>query len=605
VTRTRRDLTARGDEPALRSGPEPDASAETWVSPTDRRPLWIALGLLVLPLVVSAGVLLIRVGSSFHALGDNAQNELHTRDVGHHLVTLGPYSRDGWNHLGPAMYYLLALPYRLTGSYSVGMYVGALLINAVAVAGMTIIAWRRGGLAVALLTVLGLAVVMQNLGPEFLREPWNPYITVLPFGLLMFMVWELSAGRAWALPAAAAVATFLVQTHVGYVPLAIPLFFGGAAWLVLVARRRAHDGVDGALEWPRVTRAALLAALVLVVMWTPPVIGMIRHTPGNLGTATRYFINGKGNHNLLDGYRVVAQQFSTRPEWVIGAHTPNSFSGEPDFLVHTPVPWLIIPFALAVWLLWRRRVGEGARLAAIVAVASALGILAVSRTIGPVYFYRLRWTWLLGMLGVVLVGWALWVVASAASRPSHKARLLVPVAVAIVALTAVNTASAARTSTPTKPDSTTLANLLPTLRRAIPNRTGVVLVRQGGFSFSGYRNGLVLWLERNGIEARVLDALEAAQGVGVQRVYHGEAIRTIVTLGADAAYDTLAADPRERRVAYQGTLPPAERAAVVSRLATLRQQSHPGPPSPKEAFFQALLLQQQAGHAVGVFLSEP
>jgi hypothetical protein len=93
--------------------------------------------------------------------------------------------------------------------------------------------------------------------------------------------------------------------------------------------------------------------------------------------------------------------------------------------------------------------------------------------------------------------------------------------------------------------------------------------------------------------------------VGVQRVYHGEAIRTIVTFGADAAYDTLAADPRERRVAYQGTLPPAERAAVVSRLATQRQQSHPGPPSPKEALIQALLLQQQAGHAVGVFLSEP
>jgi hypothetical protein len=356
--------------------------------------LWIALGLVVLPLAVSAVVLLIRVGSSFHAIADNAQNELHTRDVGRHLVMLGPYSRDGWNHLGPAMYYLLALPYRLTGSNSVGIYVGALLINAVAIAGMTIIAWRRGGLAVSLLTVLGLAVVMQNLGTEFLRDPWNPYVTVLPFGLLVFMVWELSAGRAWALPAAAAVATFLVQTHVGYVPLAIPLFFGGAVWLVVVARRRAHDGAGDALEWRQVMRAGLLTALVLVIMWTPPVIALIRHTPGNLGTATRYFVNGKGNHNLLDGYRVVAQQFSTGPEWVTGAHTPNIFSAEPDFLVHSPVPWLILPFAIAVWWLWRRRVGEGVRLAVIVAVASGLGVLAVSRTIGPIYFYRLRWTWL-------------------------------------------------------------------------------------------------------------------------------------------------------------------------------------------------------------------
>jgi hypothetical protein len=567
--------------------------------------LWIALGLVVLPLAVSAVVLLIRVGSSFHAIADNAQNELHTRDVGRHLVMLGPYSRDGWNHLGPAMYYLLALPYRLTGSNSVGIYVGALLINAVAIAGMTIIAWRRGGLAVSLLTVLGLAVVMQNLGTEFLRDPWNPYVTVLPFGLLVFMVWELSAGRAWALPAAAAVATFLVQTHVGYVPLAIPLFFGGAVWLVVVARRRAHDGAGDALEWRQVMRAGLLTALVLVIMWTPPVIALIRHTPGNLGTATRYFVNGKGNHNLLDGYRVVAQQFSTGPEWVTGAHTPNIFSAEPDFLVHSPVPWLILPFAIAVWWLWRRRVGEGVRLAVIVAVALGLGVLAVSRTIGPIYFYRLRWTWLLGMLGVLLVGWALWVVVSAATRPSHQVHLLAPVAVAIVVLTSVNTASAARASMPAKPESSTLAKLVPPLMKALPKRTGVVIVHAVGFSYNGLDTGILLWLERAGIDARVLDGLGAAQAVGAQRVYHGDAIRTIVDVGSEEGYDTLAADPRKRLVAYQGTLPPAERAAVLSRLAAQRQQLHPGPVSPQEAFHQAVLMNQQAGHEVGVFLSDP
>jgi hypothetical protein len=67
----------------------------------------------------------------------------------------------------------------------------------------------------------------------------------------------------------------------------------------------------------------------------------------------------------------------------------------------------------------------------------------------------------------------------------------------------------------------------------------------------------------------------------------------------------LAADPRKRLVAYQGTLPPAERAAVLSRLAAQRQQLHPGPVSPQEAFHQAVLMNQQAGHEVGVFLSDP
>jgi hypothetical protein len=587
------------------TAPEPGSPVETGGSPTDRRPLWIALGLVLLPLVVSAGVLLIRVGSSFHSLSDNGQNELHTRDVGRHLVLLGPYSRDGWNHLGPAMYYLLALPYRLTGSNSVGMYVGALLINAVAVAGITIIAWRRGGLPVFLLTVLGVTVVMQNLGADFLRDPWNPYVTVLPFGLLVFLIWELSAGRPWALPAAAAVATFLVQTHVGYVPLAIPLLLGGAVWLVVVARRRAPDGVAGALEWPRVVRAGLLAALVLVVMWTPPLIGVILHTPGNLLTATRYFLNGKGHHSLLDGYRIVAEQFSARPEWITGAHTPNPFTAEPDFLYTTPVPWLIFPFALAVWLLWRRRVGEAVRLAAIVVVASGLGVLAVSGTIGPVFAYRLRWTWLLGMVPIVLAGWALWVVASRASWPSRKGVLLVPVGAAIAALTVANTVSAARTSTPAKPESLTLAKLVPPLVKALPDRKGVVVVRGASFTFFGYEAGTMLWLERIGITAQNFDTPDAAQGVGERRIYHRGPIRAIVTFGYDESFDGLMRDSRQRLVAYQGKLAPNQRPAVVARLAALRQQYQAGLIPTRDFYTGTITLSRELGHAVGAFLSEP
>jgi hypothetical protein len=67
--------------------------------------LYIALGLLLVPSIVSLAVL-AGLGSGFHAVGDNALNELHIRDVGRHVVYVGPYSRDGWNHLGPAMYYL-------------------------------------------------------------------------------------------------------------------------------------------------------------------------------------------------------------------------------------------------------------------------------------------------------------------------------------------------------------------------------------------------------------------------------------------------------------------------------------------------------------------
>ena len=568
----------------------------------DRRPLWIALGLLLVPMVVSAGVLLIRVGSSFHAVSDNSQNELHTRDVGRHLVALGPYSRDGWNHLGPAMYYLLAVPYRLTGSHSVGMYVGALLVNAVALAGILVISWRRGGVPVLLFTALGLAYLAHTLGADFLRDPWNPYMTVLPFGLLVFLAWELSAGRPWALPLAAGVASFLVQTHVGYVPLAVPLLLGGAAWLVVATRRSGLHGDGAPLDVRRVRNAALVAGVVLVVMWLPPVIGVIRHTPGNLGTALRYFLHPKGHHTVLDGYRVVAEQFAGRPEWITGAHTPAAFTGEPDFLYNTPIPLLILPFAAGVAVLWRRRKYEAVRLAAIVVVALGLGVLAVSRTVGPVYAYRLRWTWLLAMMAAVLVVWAVWVVGSAASRARLRPWLLVPVVAGLAVLTVANTVSAARTSTPEKPESTTLARLVPPLVRALPKRDGVVVVGNTSFGSSISSGGIILWLERIGFPVRVANGPDAAQGVGQRRVYHGGPIRAVVTVGDDSSFDRLAGDPNQKLVAYEGTRSPSERAAIVARLDALVARRRSGALSDRELFLASVPLTRELGRVVGVFV---
>ena len=56
--------------------------------------------------------------------------------MGRHPVLIGLYSRDGWSHPGPLLYYTLALPYRLTGGNPAGLLVGALAVNGAAVGGM-------------------------------------------------------------------------------------------------------------------------------------------------------------------------------------------------------------------------------------------------------------------------------------------------------------------------------------------------------------------------------------------------------------------------------------------------------------------------------------
>ncbi|CAN5626389.1 hypothetical protein BH18ACT1_BH18ACT1_05610 [soil metagenome] len=251
----------------------------------------------LVPLLASAVVLVVDVGSDYQPTGDQAMIELRTSDVGSSEVLTGLYSRDGWNHPGRAIFYLLALPYRLAGEASISLAVGALLLNGAALAGIIVVATRRGGVALLLGAVVGCALLARTLGPEHLKDVWNPYLPVLPFALLLFLVWSLACERPWALPAVAGVGSFVAQTHVGYVPLAVPLAAIGV--VVLVVRRRG--------EWRGLAPPVLVTFAVLTVFWVPPVVEQVAHAGGNLGELAEYFgSNGDETRTLTEGYRVMA-----------------------------------------------------------------------------------------------------------------------------------------------------------------------------------------------------------------------------------------------------------------------------------------------------------
>ncbi|MFI5372597.1 MAG: hypothetical protein ACHQ52_13660, partial [Candidatus Eisenbacteria bacterium] len=105
-----------------------------------------AIGLALVPFVASAIALVAGVGGDYHPQADQALIEMQIRDIGHLPVLLGPYSRFGWFHPGPALFYVLWLPYRLTGSSSASIQFAALVVNGAAVVGIALVARRRGGL---------------------------------------------------------------------------------------------------------------------------------------------------------------------------------------------------------------------------------------------------------------------------------------------------------------------------------------------------------------------------------------------------------------------------------------------------------------------------
>ena len=88
-----------------------------------------AVALALVPLVASAIALIVRVGDDYLPSADQAWIELQVRDIGQRSVLLGPYSRFGWFHPGPILYYLLWLPYRITGSTSLSLCFAALVVE--------------------------------------------------------------------------------------------------------------------------------------------------------------------------------------------------------------------------------------------------------------------------------------------------------------------------------------------------------------------------------------------------------------------------------------------------------------------------------------------
>ena len=97
------------------------------------RRAWLWAGLLTATL--AAPVLWVTLSRHYTNGSDWASIEMRTRDVfSAHPPVVGAYSRMGWSHPGPLLFYLLAVPYRLFGQDAQAMQLGAILVNVVVIA---------------------------------------------------------------------------------------------------------------------------------------------------------------------------------------------------------------------------------------------------------------------------------------------------------------------------------------------------------------------------------------------------------------------------------------------------------------------------------------
>lgn len=479
---------------------------------TVRRVAWLVLSA---PMVVMAVALL---GRGWNPVLDLAMTEFRVRDVGGtHSPLIGLPGRigrfpDQGSHPGPASFYLLAVVYRVLGSTAWGLLVGMIVLNIVAIGLLLWIAGRRGGTPLVLVAAVAVAVLQRGYGTEVLEQPWNPYLPVLFWAVVLLAVWSVLVGDSMLLVVVAAAGSLCAQTHVPYLPLALGMtgvaFIGaGVQWW------RRPD------QRPRVVRASVRSVAVAGVMWLPVLIDQLKNDPGNVRMLVRHFSSPPGDEPVVglgEGVRLVLRHLDVVRVARLALHGDEYFVRAGYRLDGGVAVGLAV---LALWtgtvvLAWRLRHRVLLALHAVVAASLVFATASLSRIFGKVWYYLTLWLWgttvllVAATLATVVVWWRQRRAASEAAPAARNPIGAMLMALVGVASVAAFTVDAARADVPEAHLSDTLAALVPQTVVALEAGAGGTLGRDGRYTvtyadsyyFGSQSYGLVSELERRGFD---------------------------------------------------------------------------------------------------------
>ena len=365
-----------------------------------RRAVVIALlvALALAPLALATSRIVRGMGDACLA-SDFALTELSVGEAAHAAQLVGPYSRFGWRHPGPTYFYLLAPLYRISGGSSASLPVSVLIINWAAILGMVAALWRWADDWAPLALSLPLAFAYgAYLGPGFAYNIWNPAVTVLPLGVLLLTGAAVACGRTAPIPLVVAIGSFLVQTHVGYLPcVAAAIACAAVFWW------RARENAGPSKRGSQVT-TVVATLTTLVLLWTPPVVEELARTPGNLTSIARFFIGRTAEHTLGEALSIVAREIAWPWSYLLfGAR--DQYSPYPALAgARLAVAVSIAVTQMALLGFWSLRLRERpfARALARVSLACTLAaVAAVMRASGEVRPYLTTWISVVGLVGAV------------------------------------------------------------------------------------------------------------------------------------------------------------------------------------------------------------
>lgn len=487
----------------------------------------LMFGCVATPIVVA--VVMMIVGVRWFPAGDMAQAELHMRGFFERPPLVGAAGRivsdSGFqgSHPGPSLWFAMLPVYLIGGRSSDALMAAAASVHLFSTAALILLARRRGGWIFAGLCSLAVLAVVRSSGTDFMIEPWNPWLALLPFAVFVFLIIELLVpsrsteqsesvrddrlDSVW-LALAVAVGSHCVQSHAGYVLLVVPAI--GVVLTTVMIRRLRHRVSTGVTSQLRRVTPLLVGIGTAFLMWSPALLDQLRRRPGNLSILWQHFGSpDEPTLGLQKSVEIVTTQVNVFGPWLFGPGAVRSaFVQWFGFIVFV----CILGAALSVAK--RARTIPNSRIVLWIMIGFLLlGSISILRIFGPYYEYTVRWFWLLTS---ITLAFSLFIVL-AAMKPVIRTRIPLfvtasnLVGITLLLLSAITVIQVVdRVKLPGRTDSRILAGLVDDVSRGIDRNKTYQIRFYDPYTLNATGFGLLLELERRGFDVKVAPEFAAA-----------------------------------------------------------------------------------------------
>ncbi len=207
--------------------------------------------------------------------GDYAANSLSVEEAKDFRQLLGPYSRFGFHHPGPLIFYFRAATEKALASFELSPYsvhnISQFILNVLSVFLMLLLlSWHSRSVLTPVVFFVFLWAIFQNIDPSLWFDTWGPYAVICSSALYVVSCAALMRGRSVGLIPLILTGSLILQTQVSTVAI-VPLL---AVMSFLFYTKKA-----GARRWKYLL---WLSGVFLLVLWIPPLLDLISAEKNNI-----------------------------------------------------------------------------------------------------------------------------------------------------------------------------------------------------------------------------------------------------------------------------------------------------------------------------------